>query len=109
VNNSTIANFANDTKISRNISSTSDASSLQEDLTNFQVCSSNVNLELNAEKCKILRITRKQKKIECPYKLHNNVLESKSLVVTDLAEERKIQNVLGYSPLYSFRALDQVD
>ena len=109
VNNSTIATFADDTKIFRTISSTSDASSLQEDLTNFEVCSSNVNLELNAEKCKILRITRKQKKIECPYKLHNNVLESKSLVVTDLAEERKIQNVLGYSPLYSFRALDQVD
>jgi hypothetical protein len=35
-----------------------------------------VNLELNAEKCKILRIIWKQKKIEYPYKLHNNVLES---------------------------------
>ena len=76
VNNSTIATFADDTKIFRTISSTSDASSLQEDLPNFEVCSSNVNLELNAEKCKILRITRKQKKIEYPYKLHNNVLES---------------------------------
>jgi hypothetical protein len=43
-----------------------DASSLQVDLTNFEVCSSNVNLELHAEKFKILRITQKQKKIEHP-------------------------------------------
>jgi hypothetical protein len=76
VNNSTIATFADDTKIFRTISSTPDGSSLQEDLTNYEVCSSKVNLELNVEKCKILRITRKQKKIEYPYKLHNTVLES---------------------------------
>ena len=76
VNNSTIANFADDTKLFRTINSSLDAALLQEDLTNFEVCCSNVNLELNAEKCKILRITRKQKKVDYPYKLHHTVLES---------------------------------
>lgn len=37
--------------------------------------SSNVNPELNVEKCKFLRINRKQKTIEYPFKLHNIVLE----------------------------------
>ena len=31
---------------------------------------------LNAEKCRVLRITRKRHKIEYPYKLHDAVLES---------------------------------
>ena len=53
-----------------------DASLLQEDLTNVEVGYCNVNLELNPEKCKILRITRKQQKIEHPYKLHNTALET---------------------------------
>ena len=76
VNSSNIATFADDTKLFRSITFTTDVSSLQEDLTNFELCSSNVNLELHTEKCKILRITRKQKKIEYPYKLRNTVLES---------------------------------
>ena len=54
----------------------SDASSLQEDLTNFEENSIKVNLILNAQKCKVLRITRKHQKIEYPYKLHDAVLES---------------------------------
>ena len=84
MNNSTIATFADDTKIFRTISSTHDATSLQEVLTSFEVCSNNVNLILNVKKCKILRITRKQKKIEYPYKLHNTALECTELVERDL-------------------------
>ena len=76
VSNSTIATFADDTKLFRTINSIHDATLLQEYLTNFEVYTCNVNLELNAEKCKIIRITRKQKKIEHPYKVHNTVLES---------------------------------
>ena len=76
VSNSSIASFAEDTKLFRTISSLSDASLLQEDLTNFEINSSNVDLMLNAEKCKVLRITRKQAKTEYDYTLSNTVLQS---------------------------------
>ena len=54
----------------------SDATSLQEDITNFEENSGKINLILNVEKCKVLRTTRKHHKIEYPYKLHDAVLES---------------------------------
>ena len=73
---SSIATFVDTTKIFKTIHNVSDASSLQEDITNFEENSSKVNLILNAEKCKVLRITRKHHKIEYPYKLHDAVLES---------------------------------
>ena len=73
---SSIATFADDTKIFKTIDNVSDASSLQEDITNFEENSSKVNLILNAEKCRVLRITRKHHKIEYPYKLYDAVLES---------------------------------
>ena len=53
-----------------------DATLLQEDITNFEENSSKVNLILNAEKCRVLRITRKHHKIEYPYTLHDAVLEN---------------------------------
>ena len=76
ISNSNIATFADDTKIFRTINNISDALSLQEDLTTFEENSSKVNLILNTQKCKVLRITRKHQKIEYPYKLHDVVLES---------------------------------
>jgi hypothetical protein len=69
VGNSSIATFADDTKIFKTVNNVSDASSLQEDLTNFEDNSSKVNLILNSQKCKVMRITRKHHKIEYPYKL----------------------------------------
>ena len=65
VGNSSIA------KIFKTVNNVSDASSPQEDLTNFEENSSKVNLILNAQKCKVLRITRKHQKIEYPYKLQS--------------------------------------
>ena len=76
VGNSSIATFADNTKIFKTVNNVADASSLQEDLTNFEENSSKVNLILNAQKCKVMRITRKHHKIEYPYKLHDAVLES---------------------------------
>ncbi len=73
---SNIATFADDTKIFRTISSNSDAVALQTDLTNFEESSKNVNLILNASKCKVLRVTRKHNKIIYPYKLHETILTS---------------------------------
>ena len=73
---SSIAALADDTKIFKTIHNVSDASLLQEDIKNFEENSSKVNLILNAEKCSVLRITRKHHKIEYPYKLHDAVLEN---------------------------------
>ena len=50
---SSIANFADDTKIFKTIHNVSDASLLQEDIKNFEENSSKVNLIINAEKCSL--------------------------------------------------------
>jgi hypothetical protein len=76
VGNSSIATFADVTENVKTVNNVSDVSSLQEELTNFEENSSKVNLILNAQKCKVLRVTRKHQKIEYPYKLHDAVLES---------------------------------
>ena len=73
---SSIATFADDTKIFKTIHKVSDASLLQEDQTHFEKTSSKVNLILNAQKCKVSRLTKKHQKTEYPYKLHDVVLES---------------------------------
>ena len=75
VTNSRIAIFADDTKIFKTINSISDASALQNDLSNFQESSSSINLELNNTKCKVLRVTRRHNKITYPYKLNDTILE----------------------------------
>ena len=72
VTNSRIATFANDTKIVKTINSISDASALQNDLSNFHDNSSRVNLEVNNTKYKVLRVTRKHNKITYPYKLSDS-------------------------------------
>ncbi len=79
---SNIATFADDTKIFRTISSNSDAVALQADLTNFEESSKNVNLILNASKCKVLRVTRKHNKIIYPYKLHETILTIRAKINT---------------------------
>ena len=76
VTNSNIATFADDTKIFKTINSISDAAALQCDLSKFEEGSTNVNLELNASKCKVLRVTRKHNKIIYPYTLHDTILGS---------------------------------
>ena len=77
VRTSNIATFADDTKIFRTINSNTDALALQTDLTNFEESSKNVNLKLNASKCKVLRVTRKHNKVIYPYKLScENILTS---------------------------------
>ena len=74
VTNSNIATFADHTKIFNTINSISDAAALQCDLSKFG--STNVNLELNVSKCKVLRVTRKHNKIIYPYTLHDTILGS---------------------------------
>ena len=54
VTNSSVATFSDDAKIFKVIRSISDVASLQQDLSHFESGSSDANLHLNAEKCKLL-------------------------------------------------------
>ncbi|CAB4032820.1 Hypothetical predicted protein, partial [Paramuricea clavata] len=78
VKNSSIATYADDTKIFKEISNIGDAVSLQEDLRNFESSSSDVGFHLNASRnvkhC--ARVTRKHQKIKYPYTLQHSTLEN---------------------------------
>ena len=84
VRNSTIATFADDTKIFRTINSDADALALQKDLKNFEDNSKYVNLTLNASKCEVLRVTRKHNKIIYPYKLSCGTILTSTVCERDL-------------------------
>ena len=74
VKNSSIATYADDTKIFKEISNIGDAKALQEDLTNFESTSFDAGLLLNSSKCKTLRVTRKHHSIEYPCTLQDDIL-----------------------------------
>ncbi|CAB4015058.1 Hypothetical predicted protein, partial [Paramuricea clavata] len=76
VKNSSIATYADDTKIFKEIHNIGDAASLQEVLSNFESCSSDMGLHLNTSKCKALRVTRKHRQIKYPYTLQDSMLEN---------------------------------
>ncbi|CAB4028882.1 RNA-directed DNA polymerase from mobile element jockey, partial [Paramuricea clavata] len=76
VKNSSIATYADDTKIFKEIHNIGDAASLQEDLSNFESSSSDMGLHLNTSKCKALRVTGKHRKIKYPYTLQDSMLEN---------------------------------
>ena len=78
VEHSKIASFADDTKLFKKIDSTTDAISLQSDLSNLENWSTSSGLVFNQDKCKCQRITRKKNPIKHEYKINN-----KSLVVTE--------------------------
>ena len=73
--NSNVAAFTDDTKIFKVINSRTDAMLLQNDLLNFNSCSSNAGLHLNTPKCKTLQVTRKHNKIDFPYQPQDTILE----------------------------------
>ena len=74
VKNTSIATYADDTKIFKEISNIGDAKALQEGLTNFESTSFDTGLLLNSSKCKTLRVTRKHHSIEYPYTLQDDIL-----------------------------------
>ena len=67
VTNSTVACFADDTKIFRRIHSITDAILLQDDLNNLESWSKSSGLVFNEEKCKSISITRCSQPISHPY------------------------------------------
>ena len=74
VKNSSIATYADDTKIFKEISNIGDAKALQEDLTNFEPTSFDAGLLLNSSKCKTVRVIRKYHSTEYPYTLQDDIL-----------------------------------
>jgi hypothetical protein len=73
---SSIATYADDTKLFKEKNCLDDATALRDDLSNFETSSSNAGLQLNTSKCKALRVTRRRKTIEHPYSLENQTLET---------------------------------
>ena len=75
--NSSVATFADDTKLFKEVASNEDAAAMQNDLNNFNSSSSGeIELKLNNSKCKVLRITRKYHQVKYPYNLEDKLLET---------------------------------
>ncbi|CAB3990931.1 Hypothetical predicted protein [Paramuricea clavata] len=94
VEHSKIASFANDTKLFKKVDSTSDAISLQSDLSSLENWSTSSGLVFNQDKCKCQRVTRKKNPIKYEYKINN-----KSLVVTEKEKDLgiRITDTLNWS------------
>ena len=73
VKQSQIASFANDTKLFKNIQSSSQL--LQEDLSSLESWPTGSGLQFNQEKCKFLRVIRKLNPVEQQYLLKGKSLE----------------------------------
>ena len=63
------AMYADDTKLYRNIYSTTDSESLQPSLSNLNAWSNDNNIRLTTEKCKVLSVTRKKNPMNYIYQL----------------------------------------
>ena len=61
--------YADDTKLYKNINSTSDGDCLQESLSNLNIWIHENNIKFNASKCKVLSVTRKKNPVTCNYHL----------------------------------------
>ena len=73
---STVRLFADDCLLYRNINTTHDAETLQEDIEKLQTWEVDWLMEFNPDKCEIIRITnRRKKKIVTNYSIHEHQLK----------------------------------
>ena len=73
---STVRLFADDCLLYRNINTTHDAETLQEDIDKLQTWEAAWLMEFNPDKCEIIRITnRRKKKIVTNYSIHEHQLK----------------------------------
>ena len=68
--------FADDTIVYLTINSKSDPETLQNDLLTLEKWEENWSMEFNADKCEVIRISKKKNNIIYPYKLHNTELKT---------------------------------
>ena len=68
--------FADDCLVDRKIKNQTDAQALQEDLDSLQVWEREWQMEFNADKCEVIRITTKKNPIIYNYQIHQTTLQS---------------------------------
>ena len=78
--NSTLALFADDSKLYRTLSSPTSSASLQHDLCNIIRWTTNNQMELNAVKCKAMRISRKRTPTQTQYVINENIVEQAPII-----------------------------
>ena len=98
--NSTVACFADDTKIFRRIDSITDAILLQDDLNNLESWSKTSGLMFNEEKCKSISITRRRQPINHPYCIKGKELK-------DLTAEKDLGIWIASDLTWSKHVLDR--
>ena len=74
--NSTVRLFADDSLVYRIIRSKEDQTILQEDLRKLQEWERKWQMQFNADKCEVLRITKKKNPAICNYSLHDQHLQT---------------------------------
>ena len=85
--------FADDCLLYRVIESENDSRLLQEDLLRLEAWESKWLMEFAADKCMVLRVTRKLKRnvISSPYKIHGHILqEVNSAKYLDVTLDKKL-------------------
>ena len=70
--------FADDVKIMKRIEQRKDCMMLQDDLNKIFEWSQRWDMEFNTGKCKVLRISKRTKRIEAEYKMGDAVLQGAS-------------------------------
>ena len=78
--NSTLALFADDSKLYRTLSSPTSSASLQHDLSNITHWTTNNQMELNAVKCKAMHISRKRTPTQTKYVINENIVEQVTII-----------------------------
>ena len=68
--------FADDSLLYRVIKCTADTKLLQEDLDKLQEWEKDWLMEFNADKCEVLRVSKKRKNIEASYTIHGQTLQT---------------------------------
>ena len=67
--------FADDSLLYRQISSINDQVTLQSDLNTLQTWEANNKMEFHPQKCQVIQITNKKKKLNHTYKIHDTPLQ----------------------------------
>ena len=78
--NSTLALFADDSKLYRTLSSPTSSASLQHDLCNITRWTTNNQMELNVVKCKAMHISRKRTSTQTQYVINENIVEQVPII-----------------------------
>ena len=74
--NSTMALFADDSKLDKVIRNSTDSGKLHNDLSRLNCWCNDGNMAFNTSKCKVLNMSKKVVKVERPYTINSFILET---------------------------------